>query len=181
MAMEQIRKVAVPVTVVGLQQSLYEIGGEVGGLDRAIVYVEAGAIDSLEGLMQDETAVVRERQKRVDELGRALAEMTRAKSWLHAKDQDKSTPYEGSVSYTYNLQVVRGYDFGLTSASVARGTVDEVTAKVQHESDLMNGRLNQAQTLLKDYISNRDKIYTQLEKSVGKIGMAVTKAIREMD
>lgn len=180
METEQIRKVETSVTVVGLRQSLYEIGGETGGLDQAIAYVESGAVDALEDLALDSSAVVRERQRRLDELGRALAEMSRAKAWLHAKSETASTPYEGSVSYSYNLQGLRGYDFGLKSSSVTRGEVDEVTSRVQHESDIMGNRLNQAVTSLKDYIGRRDKIYTQLEKAMTKIYSGAAKVIREM-
>ena len=181
MATAEISKVAVPVTVVGLQQNLYAIGGETGGLDRAVSLVESAAVDALENLAQDASVVVRERQKRLDELGRALAEISKAKSWLYAqKDTDKRTVYNESLTYSYNLQELRGYDFGLKSPAVTRGEIDEVSAKVQHENELMGNRLSQASTALKDYISKRDKIYTQLEKAVGKIHSGVEKTIREM-
>ena len=182
MATEQISKVTVPVTVVGLRQSLYEINGEIGGLDRAVSIVESAAVDALEGLAQDATVVVRERQKRLDELGRALAEVSRASSWLHAKeDQDKKTVYDGTVSYAFYLQDIRGYDFGLHSPSVTRGEIDEVKARVQHESDVMGNLLSQASASLKDYVSKRDKIYTQLEKAFNKINSAATKVLGNMD
>lgn len=181
MATAEISKVAVPVTVVGLQQSLYAIDGETGGLDRAVSIVESAAVDALERLAQDASVVVRERQKRLDELGRAMAEVAKAKSWLYAqKDTDKRTVYNEGLAYSYNLQELRGYDFGLKSPAVTRGEIDEVFAKVQHENELMGNRLNQASTALKDYISKRDKIYTQLEKAVGKIHSGVEKTIREM-
>ena len=179
MATEQISKVGVPVTVVGLPQSLYEVEGELGGLDRAIAYVESGAVDAIEFLAKGETAVVRERQKRVAELGRAMAEVNRARSWLDSKE-NFGDRYEGTVSYAYNLQVLRGYNFGLASYTVTKGEIDEVVSRVQHESSLMDSRLNQSMSMLNDYIAKRDKIYQQLEKAMGKIGSGVTKVIGEM-
>ena len=181
MATAEISKVAVPVTVVGLQQSLYAIDGETGGLDRAVTIVESAAVDALENLAQDASVVVRERQNRLDEIGRALAEVAKAKSWLYAQEKsDTGTVYNEGLNYSYNLQELRGYDFGLKSPTVTRGEIDEVSAKVQHESELMGNRLSQASSSLKDYISKRDKIYTQLEKAVGKIHSGVEKTIREM-
>ena len=179
MANEQISKVSVPVTVVGLPQSLYEVEGELGGLDRAIAYVESGAVDAIELLAKDETAVVRERQKRTAELGRALAEVNRAKSWLNSKE-NVGDLYEGNVGYAYSLQDLRGYNFGLRSSSVTKGEIDEVVSRVQHESSLMDSRLNQAMTALNDYVARRDKIYSQLEKAMDKISSGMAKTIREM-
>lgn len=181
MATAEISKVAVPVTVVGLQQSLYAIDGETGGLDRAVTIVESAAVDALENLAQDASVVVRERQNRLDEIGRALAEVAKAKSWLYAQEKsDTGIVYNEGLNYSYNLQELRGYDFGLKSPTVTRGEIDEVSAKVQHESELMGNRLSQASSSLKDYISKRDKIYTQLEKAIGKINTGVAKTIREM-
>ncbi len=179
MATELIRKVAVPVTVVGLPQSLYEAGGVTAGLDQAIAYVEAGVVDALEGLASDAMAAVRERQKRMAELGRAMGEVSRAKAWLASKE-NAGDRYEGSLSYTYSLQSIRGYDFGLSSPSVTKGEIDEVSLRVQHESELMGNQLSQAISALDDYVGKRDKIYVQMEKAMNKITMGTAKTIREM-
>ena len=179
MANEQISKVSVPVTVVGLPQSLYEVGGEITGLDNAIAYVEASTIDAIEGLASDTAAVVRDRQKRMSELGRALGEVSRAKAWLSPKEKDDV--YEGTLAYTYALQNLRGYDFALKSPTVTKGEVEEVSARVQHESEVMGNYLSQATSLLGDYVGKRDKIYAQMEKAMTKISMGAAKTIREME
>ena len=181
MANEQISKVSVPVTVVGLPQSLYKVDGEDGlvGLDTAIAYVEAGAVDAVEGLASDAAAVVRDRQKRMAELGRAMGEVSRARTWLDSKEKAEEA-YSGTLSYTYTLQALRGYDFALKSPSVTRGEIDEVSMRVQHESEVMGSFLNQSTSMLNEYIGKRDKIYAQMEKAMTKISMGVAKTLREM-
>ena len=181
MANEQISKVTVPVTVVGLSQSLYRVDGADGlvGLDTAIAYVEAGSVDAVEGLASDAAAVVRDRQKRMSELGRAMGEVSRAKAWLNSKSKAEDA-YTGSLSYTYMLQSLRGYDFALKSPSVTRGEIDEVSMRVQHESEVMGNFLNQSTSMLNEYIGKRDKIYSQMEKAMTKISMGAAKTIREM-
>ena len=181
MANEQISKVSVPVTVVGLPQSLYRVGGEDGlvGLDMAIAYVEAGAVDAVEGLASDAAAVVRERQKRMAELGRAMGEVSRAKAWLDSKQKSEEV-YEGTLTYTYTLQALRGYDFALRSPSVTKGEIEEVSMRVQHESEIMGNYLSQSTSMLNEYVGKRDKIYAQMEKAMTKISMGAAKTIREM-
>ena len=179
MADNPISKVMVPVTVVGLQQCLYAADGGTGDLIRAVTYAEALEVDALEGLATDAAAVVRERQKRMDELGRALGVMSKAKAYLDTKSK-ASDSYGHEMSYVYNLQNLYGYPFGLTEPSVNKATVEAVQSNVQHQSDLMGNRLNQATTSLHDYIERRDKIYSQLEKAVGKIQKSTAAAIREM-
>lgn len=181
MANEQISKVSVPVTVVGLPQSLYKVDGEddLVGLDTAIAYVEAGAVDAIEGLATDAAAVVRDRQKRVSELGRAMAEVAKAKAWLDCKEKAEEV-YEGFLSYTYTLQNLRGYDFALKSPSVTKREIEEVSMRVQHESEIMGNHLSQVTSMLNDYVSKRDKIYGQMEKAMTKISMGTAKTIREM-
>lgn len=179
MSTEIISKVAVPVKVVGLQQYLYRTEDFTGDLIWAVSYAEARAVDSLETLAADTTVVVRERQARIDELGRALAALQKAKAYLDTK-KDASDAYGDGISYVYTLQERYGYPFGLTGAFVRKDTVDEVMSNVQHQTDVMSTRLNDATSALNDYVSRRDKAYSHLDKALDKIRSGTAKAIREM-
>ena len=179
MSTEIISKVAVPVKVVGLQQYLYRTEDFTGDLVWAVSYAEARTVDSLETLAADTTVVVRERQARIEELGRAIAALQKAKAYLDTKKY-ASDSYSEGMDYVYRLQQLRGYPFGLTGPIVRKDTVEVVMSNVQHQSDVMSSRLNDATSALNDYVSRRDKAYSHLDKALSKIRSGMAKAIREM-
>lgn len=171
MTTERIRTVSVPVSVVGLQQRLYEVGGVTVGLDEAVHAAELDNIQSLEELIRKSEQIAKTRAERLKELNRAIALLAKVKaemSELGTKDKYSSPDLTNVLEIASRL----GVTLAMTD-SADKGDVTKAYAQLQHEIDDESNRLQQAMGPLKNYIRQHDRHFAKLDALVKKTsGMA---------
>ena len=171
MTAERIRTVSVPVSVVGLQQRLYEVGGVTVGLDEAVHAAELDNIQSLEELIRKSEQIAKTRAERLKELNRAIALLAKVKaemSELGTKDKYSSPDLTNVLEIASRL----GVTLAMTD-SADKGDVTKAYAQLQHEIDDESNRLQQAMGPLKNYIRQHDRHFAKLDALVKKTsGMA---------
>ena len=171
MTTERIRTVSVPVSVVGLQQRLYEVGGVTVGLDEAVHAAELDNIQSLEELIRKSEQIAKTRAERLKELNRAIALLAKVKaemSELGTKDKYSSPELSNVLEIASRL----GVTLAMTD-SADKGDVTKAYAQLQHEIDDESNRLQQAMGPLKNYIRQHDRHFAKLDALVKKTsGMA---------
>ena len=170
MTAERISIVSVPVSVVGLQQHLYEVGGVTVGLDEAVHAAELDNIQSLEELIRKSEQITKTRTERLKELNRALALLAKVKaemSSLGTKDRYSSPDLSNVLGIASRLEVTLAM-----TESADKGDVTKAFAQLQHEIDNESNRLQQAMGPLKNYIRQHDRHFAKLDALVKKaVGM----------
>ena len=160
MTTERIRTLSVPVSVVGLQQRLYEVGGVTVGLDEAVHAAELDNIQSLEELIRKSEQIAKTRAERLKELNRALTLLAKVRadmSELGTNDKFSSTELNEVLTIAARL----GLTLEVTSPTI-KGDVTKSYSQLQHEIDLESNRLQQALQPMNNYISQHDRHFSKL-------------------
>lgn len=183
-------------SVYGVPQFSYAIEGEAGrDLAAALTiatYREATAIEQAAGAY---SAVVRQRQRKVDDLGKALAGLVAAIATMDPKSNDTSKRSEsmtevyeaGQLALKYGLS----FSYASTSASydngvfVGRAQVTFANAQkarneIQYAMDRESNDLQQDMVALQSLINKRDGQFSSASKIVNKFNNAAQTTIRNI-
>ena len=160
MTADRISIVAAPVSVAGVQQHLYEVGGLTVGLDEAVRAAELDGVWSTRELLLKTGKIATVRSERLKELNRALTLLAKVRadmSELGTNDKFSSTELNEVLTIAARL--------GLTlevSSPTIKGDVTKSYSQLQHEIDLESNRLQQALQPMNNYISQHDRHFSKL-------------------
>ena len=165
--------------VYGVAQVSYTVDGSSGrdfvDAVTAAAFRQSTAIESALGAY---TSVVRARQTKVDELGQALAYISKAVAKLKTKggkSGDKVTvdnaSWVKSVANKYNVSLSWSGD------QMTRGDIQKAQTNVQYEMDKEDNNLQQDIVTMQSYITKRDNAFSNASKVVRKSNDAAQSTI----
>ncbi|MBE6382634.1 MAG: hypothetical protein E7049_06445 [Lentisphaerae bacterium] len=173
-----------PITdnsVYGIPQVEYTVDGESGNnFGDAVSLAAFKVATAIESSTSAYSDVVRGRQKKLDDLGFALASFNKAQAELSTdnKSTDKATikdfnTVKNILDY-YEVQIE-----GLSS-SMERGNIQKAVTEVQYRIDSENTNLQQDMVSLQSFMSKRDNAYSTASKIVRKCNNAASGTIRNV-
>ena len=164
---------AIPVLAVyGVQQMQYTVDG-LAGQDFAAALTIASFRQStaIENASASYATVVRQRQKKVDDLGDALAVLAKALASMTTDDQDPDDKSDADSALTAAANTVAGY--GITSMKVSgnkikRGDAMKAQNDIQYALDVEDNQLQQDTVSLQSLLTKRDNAFSNASKIVKK-------------
>lgn len=175
--------------VYGVKQFSYTVDGE-AGRDYAAALAAAAFKESV--AIEDSTSayadVVRQRQRKVEDLGNVLAAIAKAISTMDPKSNDPNKRSTMSEEL-YDAQALCNkygitLSFAAVSASATGGTASITYANatkaqndIQYALDTENNNLQQDTVSLQSLISKRDNAYSSAAKLVNKASDTASSAI----
>ena len=171
--------------VYGVKQFSYTVDGE-AGRDYAAALAAAAFKESV--AIEDSTAayadVVRQRQRKVEDLGNVLAAIAKAISMMDPKSNDPNKR-SNMTSELYDAQALcNKYGITLSFAAVSGSTASITYANatkaqndIQYALDTENNNLQQDTVSLQSLISKRDNAYSSAAKLVNKASGTASSAI----
>ena len=178
MTANRISTVSVPVSVVGLQQRLYEVDGRTVGLDEAVHAAETDNLATLRELMLKTGKVTKTRSERLQELNRAIALLAKVRADMSALDM-KTRYSSPDVSTVLEIANRLGLVLAM-SQTTDKGEVTKAFAQLQHEIDNESNRLQQAMGPLRNYISQHDRHFARLDSAMKRIAGMPGGAVRNL-
>lgn len=175
-----IQPYAIPgASVYGIPQMEFKVDGVSGKsyLDAitAAVFKESVAIETTAGSY---VSVVRARQRKIEEVGLALAEFSKAVGRLKVKGGKSSDKAEVG-----NFDTVRAtlnkYDISVSGlgSKMTRGDLMKAQTNVQYAIDKEDNSLQQDIVTMQSFISKRDNAYSTAAQIVKKVNSAAQNTI----
>ena len=170
--------------VYGVQQVSYTVDG-VSGKDYAAALTaatmkEAVAIESATTAYTD---VVRERERKIDDLSQVMAALTEAQSKLPIKNVDSSdsatvnnAAWVNSTAKKYGITLV----FKENTADMTRGNLYKGQNDIEYALDTEDNNLQQDMVSLQGLISKRDNAYSTASSIVEKATGTADSTIRNI-
>ena len=166
-------------SVYGIQQVQYTVDGVPGqnfsdAISAAAFYVAT----AIEEATSAYSAVVTARQKKVDDLGIALAAFNETNSNLPPKNQ-KSKDTAEVKDYNRVKQILDYYEISINgfAKTMNRGDIQKAVTEVQYQMDKEDNYLQQDLVSLQSFISKRDNAYNTASKIVKKTNNAAQSTI----
>ena len=170
--------------VYGVQQMQYTVDG-LSGQDFAAALTIAAFRQStaIENSASSYGAVVRQRQKKVDDLGDALAVLAKALASMTTDKQDPDDKSDADSALTTAAGVVAGY--GITTMTVSdnkikRGDAMKAQNDIQYALDVEDNQMQQDTVSLQSLLTKRDNAFSNASKIVKKALNASGSAIGNM-
>ncbi len=161
--------------VYGIDQVSYTVDGESGqDYSTALAIAAFRQSVAIEDATSAYSAVVREREKKMEDVGELLAVLSKAMANKDPKSNDKNKVcYSGSDLYEavnnckkYGISVSVTVDGG--SASITFGEAYKAQANIKFELDKEDNDLQQDVVTLQSYLSKRDNAYSTAARIVKK-------------
>ena len=169
-------------SVYGVQQVEYTVDG-VSGMDyvgsvMAASFKQAAAIESATGAY---TEVVKERQRKVSDLGEMLSYISKAVSMLPVKKR-KSTDQVTVSNAAWIKSKCAEYEISLkwSGDKMTYGDLQKAQTEVQYQMDKEDNNLQQDLVSMQSYITKRDNAYSNASKLVKKTLKAADSTIANM-
>jgi hypothetical protein len=184
MAANLIQPTTIPgLSVYGVVQKSYTVEGE-PGLDYAAALTAATLRESvaIEDAANGYSELVRQRGRKVSDLGDALATLSWAAASFAANGQSSdelSGAIRNSARFQAAWQTCKDYDI-LTSFPSTRGALYRAQNDVQYALDQEDNNLQQDMVSLQGLISKRDSAYSTAARLVNKSLNASNKTIGNM-
>ena len=171
--------------VYGVQQMQYTVDG-LSGQDFAAALTIAAFRQStaIEDAASSYVAVVRQRQKKVDDLGEELAVLAKALASMKTGDnQEPSDKSDADSALTTAANMVAGY--GITSMKVSdnkitRGDAMKAQNDIKYALDMEDNQLQQDTVSLQGLLTKRDNAFSNASKIVKKALNASAATIGDM-
>ena len=170
------------VAVYGVEQYSYTVDGA-SGKDYAAALAAASFKEAVavEQALTAYTAVVRQRERKLEDLGEVLAILNKAYATMRTKNQergDKSDADDRLVS-AKNTAATYGVTISLTDGNkITRGNTMTAQNNVQYAMDREDNELKQDMVSLNSYITKRDNSYSTAAKFVKKYAGSADAVIR---
>lgn len=172
--------------VYGVEQVSYTVDG-VSGNDYAAALSAASFRESvaIEQALSAYAEVVRQRERKLEDLGQVMSYLNEAAAKLKVKEQtsDDTTGLENGAWVT---ETARKYGISISCTVVGgvyimtRKSVYNAQNAVQYATDREDNELKQDLVSLNSYISKRDNSYSTAAKLVRKVTNAVDSTIRNI-
>ena len=161
---------AIPgLTVYGVQQMQYTVDG-LSGQDFAAALTIAAFRQStaIENSASSYGAVVRQRQKKVDELGEVLACLARANAKFDSSPKTGDKVTVDNASWVKDICDTYEVDISWDGNKITYGNMQKATTNVQYAIDREDNDLEQDMVTMQSYISKRDNAFSNASKVVKK-------------
>lgn len=170
--------------VYGVQQMQYTVDG-VSGQDytealTVAAFKQATAVEAAAGSFAD---VIRLRQRKVNDLGEALAVLAKAIATLSTKNQEPGDKSEADSDLTTAASKVAEYGITMTVTSdnqITRENALKAQNNIQYALDVEDNNLQQDTVSLQSLLTKRDNSYSNASKIVKKSLNASEAAIRNI-
>ena len=161
------------LTVLGTVQNAYAVNG-VHGQDYGAAVSKAALCRTaaLEETMQSFSTLLRTRQKKLDDLGNALAALNEAFAQKGDKGTSDKLPVNSSAVTT-----LRRYGF-TASTQMTFPDIMKLQQNVRFELDQEDNELQQDMTSLQSYVSKRDDAMEMANKLLTKVNSTRQKGIQ---
>lgn len=171
-------------SVYGVEQFSYAVDG-VPGKDYAAALAAASFRESvaIEQTLSAYAEVVRQRERKLEDLGQVMSYLNEAAAKLKVKDQ-ASGDTTGLENGAWVTETARKYGINISCTVVGgvyimtRRNVYNAQNAVQYATDREDNELKQDMVSLNSYISKRDNAYSTASKLVKKVANAVDSTIR---
>ena len=167
--------------VYGVAQMSYTVDGA-SGKDYAAALAAASFKESvaIEQALAGYSAVVRQRIRKIEDLGSVMASLNSAVASLKVKDTESgdeasvpNSAWVNSTALKYGITLV----FKENSANMTRANLYKGQNEIQYASDKEDNDLKQDMVSLNSYISKRDNAFSTASKLVRKAGNAADATI----
>lgn len=171
------------VSVYGVKQMSYTVEGEAGqdymAALSAASFKESVAIEKTANAYAE---VVRQRNKKLDDLGIVMAVLNRAAATLKVKD---TTPDDWSESISglpaaYQTAAKYGVTINISGSQITRGNLYNAQNAVQYAMDREDNDLKQDMVSLQSYITKRDNSFSTAAKLVKKVSDSASSTINNI-
>lgn len=168
-------------SVYGVQQYDYTVDGQ-GGKDYAAALATASLTESaaIEKLASGFSEVVRQRQRKVSDLGEILASLAQAAARLPVKDQSQNDAvsinnahWVNTTALSYGITLV----FKANTDQMLRGNIQKGQNDVQYALDVEDNNLQQDSVSLQSLISKRDNAFSTASKLINKASRTAASTI----
>ncbi len=168
-------------SVYGVTQVEYTVDGNSGlNFVDAVTTASFKVATAIEEATSAYSAVVKARQKKVDELGDVLACFTESLARL---DHDAKTYDEADVkNYSFVKDVLERYEIEIEGfgSRMTNGNLQKAQTEVEYQIDREDNQLQQDLVTVQSYISKRDNAYSNASKIVKKANNAASSTIRNI-
>lgn len=152
------------LTVLGTTQYSYTIDGvHHQDYDAAVCKASLCRVSALEEVASAYTELVRGREKKIEELGTALASIASA---ISSKDKPQTDDYLSIGSDA--ARILRNYGFD-ASSSMQYGDLLKLQQEVQYAMDTEDNEMQQDMTDVQNYVSKRDDAMQTVTDLMNKI------------
>ena len=157
--------------VYGVAQVSYTVGG-VSGQDYAAALIAATLKEStaIEAAASAYSAVVQERARKIDALGRVLAELNKALAKLKSSGQSSDTTtvdnghWVNTTASKYGITLI----FNENTSDMTRANIMKGQNEIQYAIDTEDNNLQQDLVGLQGLLSKRDNAYSTASRVVRK-------------
>lgn len=174
--------------VYGIPQYDYTVGTATGqdyiAALTAAAFKESVALESSAAAYAD---VVRQRERKIDDLGTVLAVLAEAIATMDPKSHDTGKMSTSSTAIYNAQQVADSYGLGFTVvcpqdkvAAVSFAVATDMQDKIQYAMDTEDNNLKQDSVALQSLISKRDNAYSAAAKLVKKGDGTAANTIRNI-
>ena len=180
--------------VYGVAQMSYAVNGEpVRDYSAALAAAAFRQSVAIEDATAAYAAVVRQREKKVSDLGNVLTALTQALATMDPKSQDKNK-LSDKTTYVYQAKLTAALynipftvstqstdDSGVTKAAITYANAMTAQNEVQYRLDLEDNELQQDLVSLQSFVSKRDNAYSTAAKIIKKSDGAASSTISNMN
>ena len=174
--------------VYGQQQVDYTVEGK-AGCDFGLAVARASMLRSVavESVLAGLTSAVRLREKKLTDLGQALAAIASAAADLANKkntDDTKTSAELGTARKFLDLYGVESFITGpkdYSYGTLTKGNVQKAQANTQYAMDKEDNYLQQDMVSVQSYFSKRDQALSMAASLVKKVNRTMTSGIRAMN
>lgn len=171
------------LSIFGTAQVDYTVGGEEGcTYGKAVAMAGLQRAVAVEGAIPAYTAAVRARQRKLEDLGRALADI--AATLANFGEDDRKTTSEQNIvggAEAYNLLAKYGLtkDYFKPSATrIQYQYIQKLQTDIQYALDVTNNDVQQDAVSLQGFVSKRDNAYQMATKLGSKAARTRATGIR---
>ena len=168
--------------VYGVEQFSYTVDG-VSGNDYAAALAAASFRESvaIEQTLSAYTEVVRQRERKLEDLGQVMSYLNEAAAKLKVKEQTsddtasvENASWVNATASKYGITLV----FKANTSVMTRRSINNGQNSVQYAIDKEDNDLKQDMVSLNSYVSKRDNAFSTASKLVKKFANAVDSTIR---
>jgi len=174
-----IEKEDLGISVLGTPQCSYTVDGVHGQpYDMAVFRATLCRTAALEDLCNAYMALIRGRERKVDDLGTALASLYQAAANFKQGEQD---PEQANLEVDSSAaSILRRYGYTDASTRMSYNTISKMQEDVKYDIDQENNEMQQDVTQVQSYVSKRDDAFSTANSLMDKVGNTRSQGIKNI-
>ncbi len=159
----------------GIQANEYLVNGNRIDLQDLMVIVSKNRAVAVEGEVAPQATRIRNRNAELDELGKALADMTAQQAKF---DSDKKDGEETKTPSATTIATLKNYSFAVNGTSYTRSTVEGIIQNLKSKIDGLNNEAQLDMSRLQQLVDRRDESYSTASNLMTSISDTRANTIR---